>query len=255
MKQKERLEKIMDEIETNGQVKVTELAEQLGISQVSIRNDIRKLDEEGKLKKTYGGAVKKEIGLNVQFLSGDFYLNGNKKQRIAEKAYEYIEEGDSVMLDDSSTCCYLAQVISRHPEKKMAIVTNSIYAAAQLSSCDYVDLYVLGGHVISNPPSVIDTVTSDNIKTYHVKKLFTGIHGIDLQSGLNSTDAVHMEVKKKMIECAEQVFVLADHTKFGSSGLFIVCRLEDIDYLITDSGIPKEVENSIRETGVLLDIL
>lgn len=255
MKQKERLEIIIEELERNGQIKVAELAQKLDISQVTIRNDIRKLDQEGILKKTYGGAVKKNEGLYTKFEPGNFFLNGRKKQRIAKKAFSHIMDGDSVMLDDSTSSCYLASEISSHPEKSVIVVTNSVYVAATLSSCAHVELYLLGGRVASSPPSVMDPVAIDNIGTYHVSKLFTGIHGIDLAAGLNSMDMIHMEMKKKMIECAEEVYVMADQSKFGRSGLFTVCPLSEVRCIITDSDIQDDILVVLRELKVDVEIV
>ena len=109
MKASERLEIIIDEVQTNGIVKVAEISGRLGCSEVTIRNDIRKLDQQGVLKKTYGGAVRKENGLSVEFIPGEYFLNSDKKYRIAKRAYEYIEGGDSIIIDDSTTGYYLAK--------------------------------------------------------------------------------------------------------------------------------------------------
>ena len=132
MKQSERLEIIIDTLQREGKVKVSDLSLKLGCSEVTIRNDIRKLDDQGVLKKTYGGAVQKQDGLSVSFMPGEFFLNGEEKQRIALKAYEYIDNRDSIIIDDSTTGCYLAKIINEHPEKNLIVVTNSLFVAAEL---------------------------------------------------------------------------------------------------------------------------
>ena len=121
MKHDERIEIIIREVQEKGQVKVPELAQMLDCSEVTIRNDIRKLDDQGILKKTHGGAEKRSYGLSVQFESGEYYLNADYKRRIAEKAYEYIEDQESIMIDDSTTCCYLAQIIKERKEKRLIL--------------------------------------------------------------------------------------------------------------------------------------
>ena len=121
MKHDERIEIIIREVQEKGQVKVPELAQMLDCSEVTMRNDIRKLDDQGILKKTHGGAEKRSYGLSVQFESGEYYLNADYKRRITEKAYEYIEDQESIMIDDSTTCCYLAQIIKERKEKRLIL--------------------------------------------------------------------------------------------------------------------------------------
>lgn len=138
MKLSERLEIIIDEVQTNGNAKVADLSQRLGCSEVTIRNDIRKLDEQGVLKKTYGGAVKIEKGLGVEFVPGECFLNSDKKYRIAKKAFEYIGNRESIMIDDSTTGYYLAKYIKEHSEKQIVVVTNSLLSAAELSTAKHI---------------------------------------------------------------------------------------------------------------------
>lgn len=240
MKASDRLEIIIREVQENGQVKVAELSERMGCSEVTIRNDIRKLDQQGVLKKTYGGAVKKEEGLVVQFVPGEYYLNAEKKQRIAKKAYEYIENKDAIIIDDSTTGCYLVTCIKEHEEKKVTVVTNSLFAAAELSSAKHVNLFMIGGHIITNPPSALDHIAARAVGQFHVNKAFVGINGINLKSGLTSEGIAQMEVKKEMIHVSDETYVLADSSKFGNGNLFTVCSMDEIYKVITDDEISKE---------------
>lgn len=271
-KKSQRKEYILQQLKENGRVSVVDISKQFGCSEVTVRTDIRELDAMGLLKKSYGGAVCVSIApakntpkntcediryayVDLPFAVGKYYLNKEEKQRIANKAYSYIENGDTVMLDDSTTCCHLAQHISKHPEKAMTVVTNSLFVAAVLSGTEHVNTYMLGGRILARPSSAMDNLTAETLKNYHVSKLFTGINRIDLRVGLTSADADHANVKKAMIHSSDDVYVLADHTKFASSSLFTVCPISQIHHIITDTGINRSIVQLALERGILIDIV
>lgn len=253
MKIDDRFEVIIREVQEKGKVRVAELSELLGCSEVTIRNDIRKLDEQGVIHKTHGGAEKLGHGLTVQFSPGEYYLNAECKKKIARRSYEYICDQDSIMIDDSTTCCYLAQCIKEHPEKRLSVVTNSLYAAVLLSDTQHVNLHLLGGQLLSNPAAAMGTTTAENVMQYHVNKLFTGINRIDLKVGLTSADEMHAEVKRAMIGRSDEIYVLADHTKFGGGNLFTVCEMKDIKRIITDSAVSAEIIELAGRMKIRLD--
>ncbi|XCP84655.1 DeoR/GlpR family DNA-binding transcription regulator [Roseburia hominis] len=250
MKQSERLEIIIDMLQKNGNVKVAELSRLMDCSEVTIRTDIRKLDEQGVLKKTYGGAVQKEEGLTVSFSPGEFFLNGTEKQRIVQKAYEYIDNRNSIIIDDSTTGCYLAKYIKEHPEKHLIVVTNSLYAAAILSSAKHVELFIVGGQPVGTPPSTLDSFAIQAFQNFNVDKAFVGVNGINLKAGLTSIGTPQMETKRAMIKSAAQTYVIADSSKFGSSNLFTVCPMSDIHLIITDNRISKELLQTAQKNQI-----
>jgi len=255
MNQSERLEIIIAEIYQNGSVKVSDLSKRLNCSEVTIRNDIRLLDRQGVLKKTYGGAVRKENELTVDFIPGEFYLNSEKKSRIAKKAYDYIEDGDSIIIDDSTTASYLGRYIKTHTEKKITVVTNSLLVAADLSSAKHVDLYMVGGLIKGNPPSALDNITANGMKQFHADKAFIGVNGINLNVGLTSVGTPQMEIKREIVKVANETYVLADSSKFDNRSLFVVCRIDEITRIITDSDISKSTLNLARSKNIRIDIV
>lgn len=255
MKLSDRLEIIIQEVQVKGSVKVAELSEQLGCSEVTVRNDIRKLDGQGVLKKTYGGAVKVDKGLSVEFVPGECFLNSDHKYQIAKKAYEYIKNRESIMIDDSTTGYYLARYIKEHPEKHIVVVTNSLISAAELSTARHIDLFVVGGQVMGNPPSALDNIAVQAMRQFHVDKAFVGVNGINLKVGLTSMGTPQMDVKREIIKMANETFVLADSSKFGTSNLFTVCPMEDVHRVITDSEVTKEVVCLAKKMNVEMDLV
>ncbi len=253
--QKERFSIILQELEKKGAVRVADLSALIGCSEVTIRSDIAKLDSQRMLKKVYGGAVKKEEVLELALDPGELYLNREKKERIARKAYTYIENRESIILDDSTTAYYLAKCIRENAGKRVVVVTNAIACAALLSGVRHVDLFLAGGAVIGNPPSALDNITARFLGQFHVDKAFVGVNGINLKVGLTSIGTPQMDVKKVMIQIAEETYVIADSSKFGNGNMFTVCPISDITRIITDTDLSEEYRKMAVEAEAEIDLV
>ncbi len=138
----ERRNEILKELDRKGRVKVTDLSKEFGCSEVTIRNDIKAMDIEGLLKRTHGGAVKVETETERKYSAETIYRNVTQKKRIAEAAYEFLDDRDTIIIDDASTSFYLAQEIKNHPEKRIAVVTNSLIAGNELAGVGHVELSI-----------------------------------------------------------------------------------------------------------------
>lgn len=252
---KQRFDIILQDLEEQGSVRVAELSQKLDCSEVTIRSDIAKLDKQKLLKKTYGGAIKLEETFEIALEPGEIYLNREKKYKIAEKAYSYINNRESIILDDSTTAYYLAKYICEHESMRVVVVTNSIATAAILTKARHVELFLIGGGVIGNPPSALDNIAVNFLDQFHVDKAFVGINGINLRVGLTSIGTPQMEVKRKMIQVAQETIVLADSTKFGNGNLFTVCAFDQIARIITDSDITAESIALAKEENVNIEVV
>ena len=138
----ERRNEILKELDRKGRVKVTDLSKEFGCSEVTIRNDIKAMDIEGLLKRTHGGAVKVETETERKYSAETIYRNVTQKKHIAEAAYEFLDDRDTIIIDDASTSFYLAQEIKNHPEKRIAVVTNSLIAGNELAGVGHVELSI-----------------------------------------------------------------------------------------------------------------
>lgn len=138
----ERRNEILKELDRKGRVKVTDLSKEFGCSEVTIRNDIKAMDIEGLLKRTHGGAVKVETETERKYSAETIYRNVTQKKQIAEAAYEFLDDRDTIIIDDASTSFYLAQEIKNHPEKRIAVVTNSLIAGDELAGVGHVELSI-----------------------------------------------------------------------------------------------------------------
>ncbi len=249
----ERAAYILKRLDEEDMVYVTKLSSELGCSEVTVRNDIRKLDQQGLLKRVHGGAERCQEELAVFFKPGECYWNKNAKAAIAARAYSYINSRDSIIIDDSTTCYYLAKRIRDNPDKHIIIVTNSILVASELSAAKHVELYVLTGHVSGTPPAMLDNFTIEALRQFSVTKAFIGTNGINLEKGLASLGTTQRDIKKAIVHSSSELYVLADHTKFDGSNLFYVCPMSDVTRIITDRQVRPEIINQAHDLGIKID--
>jgi len=248
-----RRRKILEILEKKEFVKVTELSKLLNCSEVTIRNDIKILDQKGLLLKAHGGAIRAEQN-PVLFNSEKIHRKEDEKIAICREAYELINDGDTIIIDDSTTSFYLTSSIRENRLKKMTVVTNSLLVATELLNEKHINLFLIGGQVSSEMAATMGETAMDNIKGYHVDKAFIGVHGISLKVGITSIGTIQMQVKKAIVGAAKEVIVLADSSKFGGSYLTVICPIERISRVITDNDISEENIKEAKDRNVKLTV-
>lgn len=238
--QHRRLEYIIGELEEKNYVKVNSLKEKLQVSEVTIRHDLNTLAERGLLKRTHGGAVK--IGENVykNYTKESVYKNVNNKVMIASCAYQFIQNGDTVAIDDSSTCLYLAKKIKEREDKHLTVVTNSVLVATELMNAKKVAVYLVGGQMSGNLESTMGDMTERGFMEFSIDKNFFSTNGVDFYSGISVIGYPQMKIKKAMIKSAKENYLLADSRKFGQKYLSVVGNMEQMTNVITDKEIDEE---------------
>lgn len=250
----ERRQAILKELDEYGKVKVSELSRTLGCSEVTIRNDIKSMDEEGLLRRTHGGALRLEKGIQRKYSAESIYRNTDRKRQIAACAYEFIEDRDTIILDDASTSFYLAVYMKSHPEKQIAVVTNSLLVGNELADARHIELYIVGGHVGGHLAATMGDAAVQNIEQFHVDKAFIGVHSINFDVGLTSIATPQMQVKRAILKAAAQVYVLADSSKFGGGYVSVICPVGRVHKIITDSRIGREYVKKAEQEQIPLVI-
>ena len=244
----ERRRKILQELEEKGKVRVNELSAELGCSEVTIRNDIKCMERAGLLIRTHGGALKIEETPQKKYSAESIYRNTDKKKAIAARAYDCVEDRDTIIIDDTSTGFYLALYIKQHSEKRIAVVTNSLLVGNELAGLDHVELYMVGGPVGGHLAATMGDEAVADISRFHVDKAFIGVHGINFDVGITSTASPQVQVKQAIMKAADKVIVLADSSKFGGGYLSVICPLREIYQIITDDQVDAEyTERAERE--------
>jgi DeoR/GlpR family transcriptional regulator of sugar metabolism len=237
----QRREKILELIREEGHAKVLQLSKIFNVTEVTIRQDLEKLELEGFIEREHGGAYLKNIGLNVKNLVLHNQDNLAQKAAIAKKAVELINDDDTIILDSGSTTTEIAKQIAGI--KNLTVITNSLNIALILGTDPEINLVLTGGEFKAPTLSLSGQKAADFFNDLNVGKLFLATAGITLKSGLTYPSISDISVKRAMIESANTVYLVADSSKIGKSSFASLGALSLIDYLITDSNIePSQVE-------------
>ncbi|MCP1102147.1 DeoR/GlpR family transcriptional regulator of sugar metabolism [Aequitasia blattaphilus] len=245
-----RREEILKEVEKKGEVRVADLSQHYKCSEVTIRNDIKALHAKGLLKRVHGGAIKIEDVPYRKYTAESIYKNVEQKKAIAKCAYEYINSGDTIIIDDASSSFYLALHIKEHPEKTVAIVTNSLLVGNEVAGLSHVELYMVGGHVGGHLAATMGDDTIENFNGFKVDKAFMGVRGINFEVGLTSIATPQMQVKRAILRVAQRVFVLVDSSKFGGGYVSVICPIDQVYKIVTDNLISEENRRQAEELGI-----
>lgn len=240
-----RKDKILEMLKEDGSVKVAELSKIFKVSDVTIRQDLEKLEQDGLVTRKHGGAFLKTIGKQVQNFALANLINMDKKELIGKKAAEYIDSGDTIILDSGTTTTEIAKAII--DKQNITVITNAINIVMLLGANPAIDVILTGGEFKAPTLSLTGQKAADFFYGLHADKLFLATAGISLKSGLTYPSLSDIAVKKAMIEAADKVYLVADSTKVGKSSLASLGALSLIHYLITDSDITGKDKEVFRE--------
>lgn len=248
----ERHELILDRIQEKGRVYIDELVEELKVSGVTIRKDLKLLEEKNLLFRTKGGASFSNPYRVEKPIIEKELLNVKEKQEIGRTALKLIGDNDSIIIGSGTTVFELAKCL--HPTQKLTVITPALKVALELSDRPNVEVLQLGGTLRPNSSSVAGKFAENILNEISCGVLFLGVDGIDLDFGLSITNLAETGLDQKMMECAQTIVIMADSTKFGQRGVGRICSLDEIQYIITDNGISKETYHKFEETGVKIII-
>lgn len=239
---------ITELLHRDGSVRVKELSEIFNVSQETIRRDLALLEKNGFLKRIHGGAVLKErkqrLEIPVLFRA---QKNIEEKKMIGKKAASFINDGDIIAIDASTTGLELTKHIKN---KNITVITNSIPVSLELLSCENITVILIGGYLSKESVSLVGNFSESVLKDYHVDKFFFSCNGINLERGISEIHEEQALVKRVLISISDQLILIADHSKFGVKSLFRLCNITDIDCLITDNKVALEEIREINKMGI-----
>ncbi len=248
----ERKRNVMNMLNKQPSVTVSELAKVFQVSEVTIRKDLRELGQAGYLTRIHGGAAVSAKMTFEPVQSDKEKQNIEAKSAIARQAYELIQPGDSILIDAGSTTLLLARLICESAVKNVTVITHSLTIANELVNLHHVELIMLGGLFRTGIYSCVGPITESVLKTLHVDKAFLGCNSIHLDYGLSTANIFEAEVKRQMMASSEESVLLADHTKFGKISLSFIAPIGDLSYLITDANTPVEIAQNIEAMGPIV---
>ena len=244
----ERHKYIKEQLSKNGFVRVLDVAEHLGVTGATIRKDLRILEAQGVLYRTHGSASPVKPHVMDLSIGEKSTQHVSEKQAIARAAQTLIMPDDAIILASGSTVTAFAEVLK--PDGSINVVTPSLGIAVLLNERDAVKVMVLGGEMYKNSLSVRGGYAEQGLINVSCSKLFIGCDGIDLASGVTCSNIPESRLTNAMMAAASQAVVLADSSKFGRRGFGKIGNVEDVDIIITDSGIPDSFKNKIEDAGV-----
>ncbi len=239
---------IIKELNLKGKVNVSDLSKKFEVSEVTIRNDLAQLEKKNILIRARGGALKVDsVGIDYHISEKD-KINIKAKQLIGSKAVEFINKGDTIMIDSGTTAIELVRNLDQKVE--LTVITNALNIANQLSKNNNISVIIPGGFLRNKSFSLVGTPAEKSLRNYYCDKLFLGVDGLDIDYGLSTPNIEEAHFNSTMIEMSNQTIVLADSSKIGKRSLAYICSLSQIDTLITDNGITGEQKNSLENLGI-----
>ncbi len=239
-----RQNKILDLISESGETSVSRLSEILKVSTVTIRQDLNLLEEEGLLKRIHGGAVLRDpedISIRLGF-------NYETKRHIAVKAAEFVDEGETVLLESGSINALLARELVK--KGNVTIITTNVYIARQFRKNKDAKIILPGGIYQHESESMVGPLVKSCLDQLYFKKAFIGIDGFTPETGFTSRDMMRADISNYITGKSVETFVVTDATKFGQTEFIKICRPEEIDHIITDEGIDSRYREYFNDKSV-----
>lgn len=247
----ERRSKIMSLLNENKSILVNETAELFEVTEETIRRDLKVLEGQGLLVKTHGGAVLSDDTKTEAPIEIREGINIAGKDAIGRKAAEMVNNGDTIILDASTSSLYVAKNIK--DKKGLTVITNAERIIFELSDCEDITLISTGGILRQKSLSYVGRAAENNISSYYANKLFFSCKGFSPKRGLTDSNEQESDIRKTMLKCSEKAIFLCDHTKFDRVGYINTANLTDINTIITDSPFPDTWGEYISGAGITVE--
>lgn len=244
----ERRQHIFEDIEASGVVSVRELALRFEVSSITIIRDLQELEQQGLIRRVHGGAISlRGASYEPPFIAREA-RQSDEKRRIAARAVELINDGDSLILDVGTTTLEIARALKG--KRNLTVLVTNLRAALELATQSAIQVIVVGGRLRASELSMVGHMAEETLRTFQVDKAFIGVGGITIEHGLTEFNFDEAGTKRTMIERARQRIVVADHTKFGKVMLTTVASLTLVDTIITSTEVDAEIVARLRQMGV-----
>lgn len=243
---------ILKKLQDDGYVRVMDLAHQMDVTPVTIRKDLRILEEKGLLFRTHGSASPANPHMGDRNASEKEKIHPEEKRQIGIAASGLIEANDSIIINSGSTICAFAEQIT--PKESLTVVSASMKATLILGEKEGVNIMQLGGAFRRKSVSVIGNYTLSFLQNITCSKLFLGVDGIDIDFGVTTSNIEEAELNRAMMEVASKTIIIADSSKFGRKGFGKICDIDKVDMIVTDAGIPDTIRKFLKEQGIKLII-
>lgn len=244
----DRRKKILEILNKNGSVRVTELSRFFSISEVTIRTDLADMENKGLLTRVHGGAVSSYKPYYSMSLNQRMSTNQEQKEIIAKKIADMVEDNDTIMLNSGTTTLLVFRAIN--PSLNLSIVTNSISIALEGTTNPNFNIILLGGLINSKYQFTFGDDAIRQLRSYHADKLILSVDGIDPERGFSTYYDKEAEIDRIMLEQSSVNIVAADHSKFNRCAFTKISDLSVADYIVTDTSVPDVLKNKITKHSI-----
>jgi DeoR family fructose operon transcriptional repressor len=245
----ERRQSLLELLRKQPVLRVPELATALDVSEGTVRNDLNALEQQRLLVRVHGGAV---LNQQDQFPNNSFVRryqqNAAAKHAIAREAAVLVHDGDSILMDASTTAYYFAKALSER--RRLRVMTNGFEVARELAQNSSNTVILIGGVVNNESSSVTGLLSEHIIEELHIQKAFLSCSGFSLERGMTEVHLAEAQLKRKVIESSQQLFALIDSSKFGKEDLTSFARPEKITCLFTDNKLSPDWSERLQEAGI-----
>jgi DeoR family transcriptional regulator of aga operon len=245
---------ILERLRKEGEIRVIELCRALDVSPVTLRKDLKQLEEQKLLFRTHGS-----INLLNPYMTKDINVNEKElimveeKRRIAQKASTLIQENDAIIIASGTTVLFLAKIIEER--QQLTVLTSALNVAMTLCKKSNIEIVQLGGIVRKTSTSVNGPYVQQMLSQFSCSKLFLGVDGLDLEYGCTTSNLMEANVNQYMIAAAQRTIVLADSSKFGRRGFGRICAFDKVHQIITDDKVNERFVNALESRGIEMTIV
>jgi DeoR/GlpR family transcriptional regulator of sugar metabolism len=244
----ERRQRVLDLISSKGFVALADIAQTIQVSESTIRRDLEYWHQQGTVRRTHGGAIFIGDGAGLPALEERSARQLEEKRAIAQVAAARIRDGETVLLDGGTTTLEVARCLVG---RAVQIVTNSLPIANLFASSRETDLVILGGYIYPRTGVALGPLAVRTMEDLHVQQTVLSVGGLNAR-GLFNSNLLLVETERQMMRCAEEVVVVADHTKVGRSALAFLSDWREVDTLIVDPKLDPGQRELLDQTGVRL---
>jgi DeoR/GlpR family transcriptional regulator of sugar metabolism len=252
---RERQQHIARSVEEFGRVRVTDLSERFGVSEVTIRKDLRALETEGRVIRAHGGALAPNRSQAERAFEVRERLERAEKERIGAAAAALVIDGESIALDASTTALAMARHLKlRGRWVHLTVITNGLRIASELAGHRGITVALPGGFVRWEAMSVVGHLGGGLLEQVNIQKAFMGASGFTLETGLSDATDEEAQIKRLMVASASEVIALIDHTKWGRAAFATFCPTDRLTAVVTDDAAPAGMTNALLQRRILVHV-
>lgn len=246
----ERRRKILELLEKNGQVTITDLARRFSVSAVTVRADLDALSSSAAVMRSHGGAVRRNEATHDYPLRLKATLHRSEKIRIGQAAAQLVQPNETIILDSGTTTAEIAVHLKQMKIQPLTVITNALNISMELIDAAGISVIVIGGLLRPVSYSFVGPQAETMLKELHADRLFLAVDGFDVEAGPSTPDILEAQLNSCMVRVAREVTVVADSSKLGRRSVSRISPFERISRLITDRRAPPEFVDALRKRGM-----